>query len=134
MFSQVSVCPQGGVSALLHVGIHTPPPLGPKADTPWADTPLGRHPSGQTTTQADTPPSPWQAHLGQTTLDWADSPPGRHPPGQTSPCRHPLCSAFWDAVNKPAIRIPLECILVMYMIHSLDFSHFVESYRNKTNG
>ena len=38
MFSQVSVCPQGGVC-------HTPTAW---VDIPWVDTPLGRHPSGQT--------------------------------------------------------------------------------------
>ena len=36
MFSQVSVCPWGGVSAPLHAGIHPP---GPEADTPLAGTP-----------------------------------------------------------------------------------------------
>ena len=41
-----------------------------EADTPWADTPLGRHPSRQT-------PS------------WADTPPGRHPPRQTPPSQTP---------------------------------------------
>ena len=52
-------------------------------------------------------------------------PPGRHPPEQTPPWetppgpeadtlpgRHPLCSACWDMVNKRAVHIPLECILV----------------------
>ena len=40
MFLQVSVCTQEGVSAPLHAGIHPPPPpLGPEADTPYADTP-----------------------------------------------------------------------------------------------
>ena len=53
MFSQVSVCPQGGV-----------------ADTPWADT-----------SQADPPPAdtPWADHtpppLGQTPHHWTDTPP-----------------------------------------------------------
>ena len=42
---------------------------------------------------------------------------GCTPPGQTptphSPGRPlPLCSACWDAVNKRAVRIPLECNLV----------------------
>ena len=64
MFLQVSVCPQGE----------------PWANTPRADTHLGKQPPG-TPPLADTPP------------------PGRHP--------LPL-----DTVNKRAVRIPLECILV----------------------
>ena len=54
MFSQVSVCPQGGVSAPLHAGIQTPR----QAQSPWhthppGDTaprqvhPLGRYTHGQ---------------------------------------------------------------------------------------
>ena len=46
---------------------------------------------------------------------WDTHPPlGRHhPPGQTPPCTDtPLGSACWDTVNKRAVRIPLECILV----------------------
>ena len=70
MFSQVSVCPRGGGSAPLHAGIHTP----------WADTPLGRHPLRQTPVYA-----------------------GIHPPAQCM---------LGDTVNKRAVRIPLECILV----------------------
>ena len=35
-------------------------------------------------------------------------PPGRHPPPQRSAC--------WDTVNKLAVRIPLECILVVHEI------------------
>ena len=74
MFSQVSVCPQGGVC-------HTPP---------WTDPP------GQT--------PPWPVHAGI------------HPPcsvhagmGYTYPSLPSACS---DTVNKRAVRIPLECILV----------------------
>ena len=77
----------GRVSAPLHAGIHTP-----WTDMPWAHTPLGTHPPGR--------------------LPWADTPqadcPGHTPPGQTPP----LHSACWDTVNKWAVRIPLECILV----------------------
>ena len=56
--------------------------------------PLVRHPHGQT-------PPPWQTS-----------------PWQTHPCQvhagiHPsLCSTCWDTVNKRAVRILLECILV----------------------
>ena len=48
-----SFCSQGGLSASVHAGIHTAP-----GRPPWADTPLGRHPSLadpplQTATAAD---------------------------------------------------------------------------------
>ena len=59
----------------------------------WADTPLGRPlPLGR-------PPCP--VHAGIHT-----------PPAQCMLGYTPLGSAFWDAVNKQALRIPLECILV----------------------
>ena len=88
MLSQVSVCPQGGLP-LVPWGCLPPPPgrhPSPWADTPWKDTPLGRQPQG------------------------------RHPPAQcmleyTPP---PPPSACWDTVNKWAVRIPLECILVLF--------------------
>ena len=51
MFSQVSVCPQGG--CLPHCMLGYPP--GPEADTPLGRHPPGRHPPGR-------------------------HPPGRHPP------------------------------------------------------
>ena len=50
---------------------------------PWADTPW-----------ADTP--------------WADTPSEQTPHRVDTPLR----SACWDTVNKRAVRIPLECILV----------------------
>ena len=82
MFSQLSVCPQGGwVSAPLHTGIHTP---GPEADTP-----LGRHHT--------TPPNLDRHSPGQKPPQ-ADTPPGRHTPLD----RHPLPSACWDIHNPPA--------------------------------
>ena len=54
------------------------------------------------------------------TPPWADAPPPQvDPPGQTPPLAqcmlgytHTLPSACWDTVNKRAVRIPLECILV----------------------
>ena len=67
IFSQVPVCPQGGV-CLWSWGCLPQPP-------PWADTP------SQTPLQADTP----------------------------------LPSACWDTVNKRALHIPLECILVVVL-------------------
>ena len=126
MFSQVSVCPQGGVSAPLHAGIQTPR----QAQTPWQTHPPPR---------AGTPPR--QVHpLGRYThgqihpldryIPSVVTPPGRYPPpGQVHPLGrhtspppcpvhaaiHPLCSACWDTVNKRAVYIPLECILVSEM-------------------
>ena len=41
---------------------------------------------------------------------------GRHPVGRHPPGRHPQADtpkACWDTVNKWAVRIPLECILVL---------------------
>ena len=69
--------------------------------TPWADTPLGRHTPLDTHTPRQTPP--WVDTLPGRHFPWADTPLGRHPP---------LPSACWDTVNKRAVRIPLECILI----------------------
>ena len=100
MFSRVSVC-LGEVSTPLHTGIHRPrdqrqtPPRQTCPGQNGQTHPLGKHPPGQT-------------------LPWADI-----PPGQTSPAQcmlgytPPLCSACWDTVNKRAVCIPLECILVL---------------------
>ena len=52
---------------------------------PWTDTPLGQTPLGR------------------------HPPPGQTPPGQTPLLR----SACWDMVNKYAVYILLECILVL---------------------
>ena len=76
MFSQVSVCPQGGVPpGQVHpLGRYTPQ----GRDTPWAGTPPRQvHPPGRYTPLAGTPPRQVQ-------------PPGRypwqvHPPGQVHP-------------------------------------------------
>ena len=92
MFSQVSVCPQGGVclwgECLPHpLGRH-PPGQTPLGQTPPWQTPLGRHPPGQT-------PFP-----GQT-------PPGQTSPRQTPPCpvhagiHTPMSSACWDTPPCP---------------------------------
>ena len=66
-------------------------------------------------------------------------PLGRHPPGQTPPTDTPrwtpplpsacwdtphLCSACWDMVNKQAVHILLECILVS-LLHVKICSHGV---------
>ena len=95
------------VCHFVHTGVSaTPPgrhhPSGqtlPRADTPWADTPLGIHPLWVDTPWADT--SPAQCMLGYT-----------HTPAQCMLGYTPLCSACWDTVNKWAVCIPLECILV----------------------
>ena len=82
-------------------------PLGrhPQADTPWSDNPPGRHPPGQTPPWADilrqTPPRQTHIHLG------------RHPcPVRTGIHNPPLHSTCWDTVNKQALHILLECIIV----------------------
>ena len=63
-------------------------------------------------------------HRGGST--WSGTPPGQvhlpeqvHPPGRYTPLGRctpwagtPLISACWDTVNKRAVRILLECILV----------------------
>ena len=51
------------------------------------------------------------------TLPYIDTPLGRHPPGRHPPAdtpldRHPR-GVLWDMVNKQAVRIQLECILVL---------------------
>ena len=67
----------------------------------------------------------WDTHThpGQTPF-WQVHPVGRHtPPRQVHPPAQcmlgytsPLRSACWDTVNKRAVRIPLECILVLFAI------------------
>ena len=87
MFSQVSVCPQGGCLPHCMLG-YTPPPT------------TGRH------------------------LD-----PGQTPPGQTLPWADtPLCSACWDTINKWAVNIPLECILVSFKMTLVDFMNMIGAY------
>ena len=116
MFPQVSVCPQGGT---------------------WAE-PLGQvHPLGRYTYRAGTPPrlvhtpqgryTPLGSYTPRQLHPWAATPPGRytpgqvHPPGRYTPLGRytpgrytpPHHSSCWDTVNKRAVRIPLECILVL---------------------
>ena len=75
----------------------------PMADSPWADTLLVRHPPGRRhPLVADTP---------------RHTPPSQtHTPGQTHPL---LLSGCWDMVNKLAVRMPLECILVATSVPSI---------------
>ena len=65
-------------------------------------TPLGRHPPPGRHPPGRQPPG--------------RQPPGRHPPGRQPPGRRPLRSVCWDTVNKRAVRIPLECILVLVLL------------------
>ena len=84
------------------LGRHSPRQTPPQADTPQADTPAcpvhaGIHPLPSAC--LDTHPCPVHA--------------GIHPPCSVYEEIHdPLHSAFWDIVNKWAVCIPLECILV----------------------
>ena len=88
-FVKVMFClSTGGVSAPLHAGIH---PLGPEADTPWADTPLPG-------ACWDTPPQSsacWDTHspaqrmlgytpLAQCMLGYGQQAGGTHPTGMHS--------------------------------------------------
>ena len=93
-------------------------------------TPPGRYPSGRYT--------PWQVHPSP----WAGTPPGRYtPPGQVHPPggyippagtsppagTPPLRSACWDMVNKRAVRIPLECILVDIIVIVVIFCSYIRN-------
>ena len=57
-------------------------------------------------------------------MQWSRHPLGRHPPAQYMlGYTHPN-SAYWDTVNKQAVRIPLECILVKLSHYTYQvFSH-----------
>ena len=86
--------------------------------------PPDRHPSppGQIPlTPGQTSPTPGQ------TPPWADTP--RQTPPSACWDTHPsLPSACWDTVNKRAVRIPLECILVdsiVRMTIHLDLINFL---------
>ena len=122
MFLHLSLILFPGGSALVHAGIHIPPPW---ADSGQTSRPLGRHPL------------------------WADTPSGRCRHGHTLPAQcmlgyTPLPSAFWDthAPQPPAqsmlgytwlllrmVRILLECILV-----SQGFDTIEIIFRNDGNG
>ena len=69
-----SFCSQGGVSASVHAGIHTPIPgqTSPWADTPQADTLPGKTPPGR---------HPLPVHAG---IDMATAADGTHPTGMHS--------------------------------------------------
>ena len=98
--------------------VHTPWQIHPWAGTPpgrytpWQAQPPGQvHPSGRYTPPGQVHPpgryTPGQVHLlRQVHTPWAGITPqaGSPPPGH---------SACWNMVNKRAVRIPLECILVL---------------------
>ena len=54
----------------------------------------------------------WDIQSPRQTPLWADIPPGQTPPPQAD-----TPWVLWDTVNKRAVRILLECILV-FSIHS----------------
>ena len=99
MFSQVSVCPRGEGEG------------GVCPNACW-DTPPGQvHPLGRYT--------PWQVHpLGRYTY-LAGTPLVRYPPmDRYAPTLHSAC---WDTVNKRAVCIPLECVLVFFEFRVAQF-------------
>ena len=120
----------GGVSEQ----VHPPGRYTPRRYTPWQVHPLAGTPPGQVHT-------PWQVHpLGSytpwagthtpgryTTLagtpPWAGTPPRQvHFPGQV----HHLDSACWDTVNKWAVRILLECILVWKLVSKINWMNVIK--------
>ena len=94
----------------------------PRTDTPWLDTPYpGQTPPpwGDTPYPGQTPPlgihplgrHPLWVYTPGHTPPWGRHPQlGRHPPHIN---RLPLHSACSDTVNKWAVHILLECILVL---------------------
>ena len=98
----------GGCLPLARRGVRHPlgrTPLGrhPWDDTPWVNNPLGRHPPPVLPSACWDTHTPVQCMLGYI-----------HPPTQCMlGYRHLQPSACWDTVNKRAVRIPLECILVV---------------------
>ena len=104
MFSQVSVCPQGGRCTPLW---QTDPSW--KSDTPWADTPW----------QADTPLAgrpPWAGrHPPQQTATAAD---GTHPTGMHS-CLSTLISGnMMKATNLAVIILHLIILFIGSLTHT----------------
>ena len=85
--------------------------------TPWVGTPPSQvHPTPGRYPQAGTSPQAGIPWVG--TPPWAGTPPRQvHPTGQVHPREgtHPI-SVCWDTVNKRAVRILLECILVLWIV------------------
>ena len=119
----------GGGSALMHAGIPTPPPPRNQAPTPLTrQTPPGPgRPPGNRQPPPDQADPPNQAPTPQ---DQADPPlgPGRppleqaDPPDQADPPprtrQTPLRSRLQHTVYEQPVRILLECILVLTLIHT----------------
>ena len=134
------------VSHSVHREEGVPGQVPPWAGTPpwqvhpsWAGTlqagtpPWQVHPSWAGTLQAGTTPCqvhPQQVHLPGTPpgsytflgryspsryTPWTGTPPGQVPP---TPGRYTPGNACWDMVNKRAVRILLECILVIFEFSS----------------
>ena len=104
MFSQVSVCPQGGVYPITCWDTHTP---GPKADTPQADTPPGQ-----------TPP-------------WADTTPGRHHPRHTPPWADNPCivhAGIWSTSGQYASTGMHSCYQKLYNTFTIIFQWISNSF------
>ena len=118
MFLQASVIlSTGGVSASAHAGV--PPP------------PRSRHaPPG-----ADTPPPP-QSRQSHPAPPGSDMPPpqSRHPLEQIPPWEQtppPVQSMLGDTVNARAVRILLECNLVVYIFSAREIKSFkLQIWRN----
>ena len=139
---------QGNIFAPVCYSVHRGPSTW--AGTPWAGTP-NPPPAGTPPRQVQPPGryTPWQVHpTGRYTprqvqplmqvlpgryTPWAGTPPGRYtPPWAGTPVagtptlgRYTPGNACWDTVNKRAVRILLECILVwVNVIASLKFILF----------
>ena len=84
-------------------------------DPPWTETPLGQRPPGQRHPPERDPPGQRPTldrdpHPKQRPPPQTETPtPDRDPPGQRPPDRDPLDG------NRRAVRIILECILVLYI-------------------
>ena len=84
-----------------------PPQVG---QTPWMQTPrVGQTPWMQTCPGLGRPPP----QVGQTPMDADSPPPPTHTQGWADPSNADGCRPPPDTVNKWAVRILLECILVI---------------------
>ena len=75
----------------------------------------------------------WDTHPTGPEADthWADTPLSKHPLSKYPLGRHPLHTACWDTVNKRAVRIPLEYILVyigVCRVHICDFLTWIYNF------
>ena len=126
------------MSVILFTGGEVPGQVPPWAGTPPWQVPPGQIPTEQVDPQAGTPRQvhplagtpchgqvhypPGQVHPQADTPSWAGTPPGqvhplgRYTPGQVHPpCRYTPQQCIWDMVNKRAVCILLECILVLHL-------------------